>query len=74
MMNMMHHMWIDDELSQDMHEFMLENPGHMVHMSDQMMGPMLGFMMDDPELRERMIDLMLENQDFMNSIRHGNSE
>ncbi|KFM17968.1 hypothetical protein AAA799P11_01281 [Marine Group I thaumarchaeote SCGC AAA799-P11] len=72
MMNMMHHMWIDEEMAQDMHEFMLEHPVHMAHMSDQMMGPMLGFMMDDPEIRQQMIDLMLEHQDFMNSIRHNN--
>ncbi|KAF6245517.1 hypothetical protein [Nitrosopumilus sp. b2] len=74
MMDMIHHMWIDDELSQEMHEFMLQNPRHMAQMSNQLMGSMLGFMMDDTELREQMIDLMLENQDFMNSIRHNNSE
>jgi hypothetical protein len=65
-------MWINDEMSQDMHEFMLENPQHMAGMSEQMMGEMLGPMMDDPELREQMIALMLKNQGFMNSIRHNN--
>lgn len=73
MMNMMHHMWIDDETVQDMHESMLENPGHMAQMSDQILGPMLGFMMDDAEIRQQMIDLMLDHEDFMNSIRHSNS-
>ena len=30
--------------------------------------------MDDVDLREQMIELMLEHQDFMNSIRHDNPE
>ncbi len=72
MMDMMHHMWINKEMTTDMHEFMLKNPSHMAQMSQQMMGPMLGFMMDDVDLREQMIDLMLEHQEFMNSIRHEN--
>ncbi|AFS80097.1 hypothetical protein NKOR_00905 [Candidatus Nitrosopumilus koreensis AR1] len=70
MMNIIHHMWIDDKMVQDMHEFMLENPEHMKQMSEQMMGPILGFMMDDTEIRQQMIDLMLDHEDFMNSIRH----
>ena len=74
MMDMMHHMWINEEMTMDMHEFMLKNPTHMAQMSKQMMGPMLGFMMDDPELRQQMIDMMLENQEFMNSIRHENQQ
>ena len=72
-MDMMHHMWINKEMAQDMHKFMLENPSHMAHMQDHMMGPMLRHMMDDPELREKMIEMMLQHQDFMNSIRHENS-
>lgn len=39
-----------------------------------MMEPMLNAVMDDPDLRERMIELMLEHQDFMNSIRHDNPD
>ena len=72
MMDMMHHMWINDEMTTDMHDYMIENPSHMAQMSGQMMGPMLGHMMDDPELRQQMIDLMLEHPEFMNSIRHEN--
>ena len=72
MMNMMHQMWINEEITTDMHEFMIKNPSHMSQMSDQMMGQMLGPIMDDPELRQQMIDLMLEHQEFMNSIRHEN--
>jgi hypothetical protein len=53
-----------------MHNFMLENHHHMGLMSDQMMGPMLGYIMDDPELRQQMIEMMLEHPEFMNSIRH----
>lgn len=72
MMDMMHHMWINEDLTRDMHDYMLENPSHMAQMSEQMMGPMLGFMMDDPELRQQMIELMLEHSEFMNSIQHEN--
>lgn len=72
MMDMMHHMWINQNMTKDMHDYMLENPSHMATMSEQMMGPMLGFMMDNPELRQQMIELMLEHEEFMNSIRHQN--
>ena len=70
MMDMMHHMWINDEMTTDMHDYMIENASHMAQMAGQMMGPMLGHMMDDPELRQKMIELMLEHPEFMNSIRH----
>jgi len=33
---------------------------------------LLEIMMDDPEIRQQMIDKLLENQNFMNSIRHEN--
>ncbi|MFZ8937678.1 MAG: hypothetical protein ACO2Y5_05435 [Nitrosopumilaceae archaeon] len=71
-MDMMHHMWINNEMTTDMHDYMIENPSHMAQMSGQMMGPMLGHMMDDPELRQQMIEMMLEHPEFMNSIRHEN--
>ncbi len=70
MMDLMHHMWINDQMSQDVHQFMLKSPEHMALMSEQMMGEILEPMMDDPQIREQMIELMLENQGFMNSIRH----
>lgn len=72
-MDMMHHMWIDNDVAQDMHRFMLENPSHMAQMQQHMMEPMLRHMMDDPELRQQMIEMMLEHHEFMNSIRHENS-
>ncbi len=72
MMDLMHHMWINDEMTNDMHKFMIENPSHMAQMTGQMMEPMLNHMMDDPEIRQQMIEMMLEHQDFMNSIRHQN--
>lgn len=72
MMDMMHHMWINPNMTKDMHDYMIENPSHMAQMSKQMIGPMLGFMMDDPELRQQMIELMLEHKEFMDSIRHEN--
>jgi len=73
-MDMMHHMWINSGMSKDMTMMMLENPSHMAYMSEQMMEPMLNAVMDDEILRQQMIDLMLENQNFMNSIRHDNAE
>ena len=69
-MDLMHHIWINDQMSQDVHQFMLKSPGHIALMSEQMMGEILDPMMDDPQIREQMIELMLENQGFMNSIRH----
>lgn len=42
-------------------------------MADQLMEPMLNAVMDDDILRPQMINLMLENDDFMNSIRHDNT-
>ena len=72
MMDLMHHIWINDQMRKNMHEFMLENPTHLANMSNQMMIEILGPMMDDSKLRENMTELMLEHQEFMNSIRHEN--
>ena len=74
MMDMIHHMWINSEMTKDMHTMMLEDPSHMAMMSNQMMEPMLNAVMDDEDLREQMIELMLQHKDFMNSIRHDNPE
>lgn len=71
-MDMIHHIWINSEITKDMHTMMLEDPSHMATMSNQMMEPMLNAIMDDVDLREEMIELMLQHQDFMNSIRHEN--
>ena len=73
MMDMIHHMWINSEMTKDIHTMMIEDPSHMAMMSSQMLEPMLNAVMDDSELREQMIELMLEHKDFMNSIRHENS-
>ena len=51
MMDLMHYVWINEKLSKDMHEFMLENPSHMAMMSDKMMSQIMTPIMDDPELR-----------------------
>ena len=59
---------------QDVHTIMLEDPSHMAMMSNQLMEPMLNAVMDDPILRDQMMELMLEHQDFMNSIRHENTD
>ena len=72
MMDMIHHIWIHPEMIQNIHSLMLEDPSHMVMMSNQMMEPMLNAVMDDEELRQEMIDLMLEHQDFMDTNKHDN--
>ncbi|QMU55501.1 MAG: hypothetical protein GKS07_04915 [Nitrosopumilus sp.] len=74
MMAMIHAMWLNLKTSQDLHRMMLENPVHMGQMSKQMMDPVLNMVMDDERLRQQMIDLLLEHQDFMNTVRHGNPE
>ncbi|MFB5636151.1 MAG: hypothetical protein ACE5RB_05935 [Nitrosopumilus sp.] len=74
MMDMIHHVWINSDIAKDMHTMMLEDPSHMAMMSNQMMEPMLNAIMDDADLREQMIELMLEHKDFMNSIRHENPQ
>lgn len=74
MMDMIHQMWINSEMTRDMHTMMLEDPSHMDMMSNQMMEPMLNAVMDDEDLREQMIELMLQHKDFMNTIRHDNPE
>ena len=71
-MDMMHHIWINDQMSEDLHEIMISSPDHMAQMSQHMLSEMLGPMMNDPELREQMIDLMLQHQEFMDSVRHIN--
>ena len=73
-MDMIHQMWINSEMTTDMHTMMLEDPSHMAMMSNQMMEPMLNAVMDDEDLREQMIELMLQHKDFMNTIRHDNPE
>ncbi len=53
---------------------MIQNPSHMSKMSEQMMNPILDSIMDDEDLRQQMIELLLEHPEFMNSIRHSDSE
>ena len=72
MMDVMHHMWINDGMSEDVHNLMVRNPSHMAQMASQMMEPMLNAVMDDETLRAQMMDMMLEYHDFMNTIRHQN--
>ena len=72
MMNMIHEMWMNSDTRHDLHELMLHNPSHIAQMSEQMMEQMLGKVMDEKVLRQQMIDLMLEHDDFMNTIRHDN--
>ena len=70
MTELIHRIWINNKLNHDMNQLMLENPTHMAMMSEIMMNDMLFPIMDDPQLRENMAELLLEHQAFMNSIRH----
>jgi hypothetical protein len=70
MMDMIHHIWVTDSMRDKMTQFMLENPPHMQMMTEQLMGQILNSMMDDSMLRQQMIDIMLQNNEFMNSIRN----
>lgn len=72
MENMLHHLWINENMRTQMHDFMFKNPNHMSLMTNSMTKPILKKMMDEPELRGQMIEMMLEDQEFMDSIRHQN--
>ena len=74
MMDMMHDLWINSGMSRDLHNVMIHDPSHMTQMSDQVMEPMLNAVMDDEVLRQQIIDLLIDHQDFMNTIRHDNLE
>ena len=54
----------------DLHRLMLASPSHMVLMTEYMIDEILNPIMDDPELRKEMIDLLLKHDGFMNSIIH----
>jgi len=72
MEDMIHHIWMNENLRNQMHLFMFENPEHMKTMTNHTMEPILESMMSDSNLRKQMIEMMLEHQEFMNSIRHEN--
>jgi len=70
LMDLIHHFWINDEMSTRMYKLMLNDPTHMAMMSDKMMGEILYPIMDDPQLREEMANLLIKHQAFMDAIRH----
>ena len=69
---LIHQLWVNTSTSKQINERMLESPTHLAAMSQQLMEPMVNSIMNDQVLRQEMINLMLENHDFMNSIRHEN--
>lgn len=73
-MEIVHHIWINSAMTQDMHTLMLENPSHMHMMSTHMMEPILYSIMNDQNLQQEMIELMLDHDEFMNKIRHDNTQ
>ncbi|MGH1520824.1 MAG: hypothetical protein ACRBB2_00360, partial [Nitrosopumilus sp.] len=73
-MEIIHHVWINSEMTQDMHTLMLENPSHMYMMSTHMMEPILFAIMNDQNLQKEMVELMLDHDEFMNTIRHDNPQ
>lgn len=72
-MEILHEIWINAGMREDLHEKMLQNPSHLSQMAQKLMKPMLYPIMDEPNLRLDMINLLLEHNEFMNSIRHANS-
>lgn len=72
-MEILHTIWINDGMRDDLHDLMLQNPSHLAQMAQTLMKPMLDPIMDEPVLRSIMINLLLEHHEFMNSIRHTNS-
>ncbi|MGI9566205.1 MAG: hypothetical protein ACR2LL_04220 [Nitrosopumilus sp.] len=66
-MEIINNMWTNSGTSKEIHNIMIQDPSHMAQMADQMMDSMLNVIMDDEILRQQMINLMLENDDFMNS-------
>lgn len=69
-MDVLHSFWTNTSMRNQVHNIMIEDPSHMAQMSEQMMEPILSSLMDDEILRSQMINLLLENNEFMNSIRH----
>lgn len=72
MEDMLHHIWINEKMRNQMQFFMLENPDHMKIMTNHLLEPILENIMSDPDLRQQMMLTMMNNQEFMNSIRHEN--
>ena len=54
----------DSEYMQQMHSMMTENRQHM----QGMMGPMMNTIMDDPEMRQQMMETMSQHQAMMQSM------
>ena len=72
MEDMIHHIWINEKMRNQMQLLMLENPEHMKNMAKNMMEQMLDYIISNLILREQMNEMLLEHQDFMDSIRHEN--
>jgi len=72
MEDIIHHIWINEKMRNQVQLLMLENTEHMETMANLMMEPILDYIMSDPILREQMIEMLLVHHDFMNSIRHEN--
>ena len=69
-MDLLHNLWLNAGMRKQMHHIMIEDPSHMAQMSEQIMEPILYSIMDNEILRSQMMNLLLENNEFMNSIRH----
>jgi len=51
-----------------MHSMMVNNPWNMKGMMGSLTNPMMDIMMNDPELRQQMIDSMMMNPQMMNNM------
>jgi len=70
MQNMMGQVWQNTQWRQNLNGMMIQNPWHIGPMTGQMIGPILNPMMDDPEIRQQMLEMITQNQEFMQKLRN----
>jgi hypothetical protein len=67
--NMMGQVWQNSQWRQQMNDMMIQNPLHAGPMMNQMIGPMVDPMMSDPVIRQQMLDMIAQNQEFMQKLK-----
>ena len=69
MQNMMGQVWQNPQWRQQMNDMMIQNPWYMGPGLGQMIGPMMNPMMNDPQIRQQMLEMIAQNQEFMQKLR-----
>ena len=70
MQNMMGQIWQNSQWRGQMNDMMIQNPWHIGPMTGQMIGQILNPMMDNPEIRQQMLEMITQNQEFMQKLRN----